>query len=139
MKRSLALLLAVPVAMTLGCKSNKVDKSAETAAPPPPAASAQYDVVETTTYGATGSGMTGSSSAEVIYVDPQPAPSQPQPATSVAPGAQPGGTYTVKAGDTLWNIAARVYGDGQKYRDILAANPGLNPRKLRVGQQIVLP
>lgn len=40
-----------------------------------------------------------------------------------------GATYTVKAGDDLWDIAVRAYGDGYKWTDIASANnladPGL--------------
>lgn len=32
--------------------------------------------------------------------------------------------YTVAAGDTLWQIAERFYGDGHRYTDIVAANIG---------------
>jgi len=48
-------------------------------------------------------------------------------------------TYTIKKGDTLWSIAKKHLGDGQRWRDIVAANPGLVPAKLRVGQKIALP
>ncbi|MFI4859357.1 MAG: LysM peptidoglycan-binding domain-containing protein [Phycisphaerales bacterium JB063] len=54
-------------------------------------------------------------------------------------GATPGGTYVIQKGDTLWSIASRVYGDGQKHVDIVRANPGLNPQRLAIGQEIVLP
>ena len=47
--------------------------------------------------------------------------------------------YIVQKGDTLWKIAVSVYCDGQRYRDIEAANPGLVPNKMRVGQKLVLP
>ncbi len=50
-----------------------------------------------------------------------------------------GQTYAISRGDTLWSIASRTYGDGQRWRDIVNANPGLEPRRLRVGQTIVLP
>lgn len=30
--------------------------------------------------------------------------------------------YTVRAGDTLWSIALRIYGNGNRYTDIVAAN-----------------
>ena len=48
-------------------------------------------------------------------------------------------TYTVREKDTLWSIAKRHLGDGQRWRDILAVNPGLEPRKLMSGQTIKLP
>ena len=48
-------------------------------------------------------------------------------------------TYTIKKKDTLWSIAARHLGDGQRYRDIIAANPGLDAKKLAVGKVIKLP
>jgi len=33
--------------------------------------------------------------------------------------------YEVREGDTLWSIAHTAYGDGGRYADIIAANPGL--------------
>lgn len=50
-----------------------------------------------------------------------------------------GNTYTVQRGDTLWSIANDHYGDGQRWQDIVKANPGLNSETLAVGQQITLP
>jgi nucleoid-associated protein YgaU len=50
-----------------------------------------------------------------------------------------GGKYTVKAGDTLFRIAATHYGSGKEWKKIAAANPGLDPKHLRVGQKITLP
>ena len=44
--------------------------------------------------------------------------------------------YTVKPGDRLYSLA-RTY--GTKVEAILGANPGLDPRKLRVGKSIVIP
>lgn len=52
---------------------------------------------------------------------------------------QPGQTvYVVKKGDSLYSIARAHYGSGAKYKDILAANPGLTT-DLKVGQEIILP
>ncbi len=65
----------------------------------------------------------------VTYAEPSPPP-RPVSAPS---------QYTIRRGDTLWSIAQRVYHDGQRWREILAANPGLQPTKMRVGQVIVLP
>jgi nucleoid-associated protein YgaU len=56
-----------------------------------------------------------------------------------SPTAAPGGVYVVKKGDTLWKIATAVYGDGKRNKDIIAANPGLDPAKLKVGQKLVMP
>ena len=56
----------------------------------------------------------------------------------VAPPAG-GDTYTIKKGDNLWRIAVTHLGDGQRYRDILAANPGLDEKKLPIGKTIKLP
>lgn len=52
---------------------------------------------------------------------------------------QPGQTvYIVKKGDSLYSIAQERYGSGEKYKDILAANPGLT-KDLTVDQEIILP
>jgi nucleoid-associated protein YgaU len=70
-------------------------------------------------------------------------PPEPKPATGVttppAPPATAGGTYTIKKGDTFIKIAREVYGDPSRMKDIAAANPGVDPRKLKVGQTIILP
>ena len=47
--------------------------------------------------------------------------------------------YSIRKGDTLWSIATRVYGSGQRWQDIAAANSIHNPRKLTVGQMLILP
>jgi 5'-nucleotidase len=80
-----------------------------------------------------------------------PAPAQPvydsapvvasavQPAYSNSSAALGGGTYVVKKGDTLYGIARTHYGDGKQWQKIAAANPGLSPTSLKVGQTITLP
>lgn len=59
----------------------------------------------------------------------------------VKPVAEPAGgnSYVVKKGDTLWTIAKRVLGDGQRHKEILALNPGLNPTTMKVGQVLKMP
>ncbi len=47
--------------------------------------------------------------------------------------------YTVKKGDTLYSIARNVYGDASKYKEIIRANPGIDPNKIKVGQKLNLP
>lgn len=48
-------------------------------------------------------------------------------------------TYQVEAGDTLWDIAQRFYGDGTKWRLIANANGIDNPRRLQVGTVLIIP
>ena len=57
-----------------------------------------------------------------------PAPAQPK-------------TYTVVAGDCLWNIAKKFYGDGSLYTKIYEANKDkiANPNLIYVGQVFVIP
>lgn len=61
---------------------------------------------------------------------------EPEPLPPAQPQSR---TYTIRKGDTLWSIAQRVYGDGQKWKDISAANPSIDPKKLAIGQEITLP
>jgi phage tail protein X len=51
-------------------------------------------------------------------------------------------TYTFKKGDSLWKIASRTYGAKNvdaMLNAIKAANPGLEPDRVKVGQKLVLP
>jgi hypothetical protein len=48
-------------------------------------------------------------------------------------------TYTVRAGDTLWSIAAARLGDGNRWREIAALNALKNPDDISVGQKLKLP
>lgn len=48
-------------------------------------------------------------------------------------------TYVVEPGDTLEGIAIKLYGDAVYWDEIAQANPLVDPRRLRVGQEIRLP
>lgn len=50
-------------------------------------------------------------------------------------------TYTVKAGDTLWALAAKYYGSGAQYTKIYNANTDKisNPNLIYVGQVLTIP
>jgi 5'-nucleotidase len=63
----------------------------------------------------------------------------PAAAEAVAPTAAAEGTHTIVEGDTLWDIAEQIYGDGAKWRLIEGANAGIVPRRLLVGNTLVIP
>ncbi len=60
-----------------------------------------------------------------------------EPSPSPLPGAPSGArTHRVKAGETPYSIARQ---HGIKLGSLMAANPGLNPRRLAVGQTLNIP
>lgn len=60
-----------------------------------------------------------------------------------APESNSGKTYTVKAGDTLWAIAKRFYGNGAQYIKIRDANSKLfakrSPNMIYAGDVLTIP
>jgi len=48
--------------------------------------------------------------------------------------------YVVSESDTngFVGIAEKIYGDGDRWRDIAQANPGIDPRRLEPGQELFL-
>lgn len=58
------------------------------------------------------------------------------PALAPPPVPCPGRNYTIRAGDTLIGIARR---EGYTLDALIAANPGINPNQLQIGQVICLP
>lgn len=78
----------------------------------------------------------------VIPAEAPPAAAPPEAAPSVPATrdpSKPGARYKVQAGDTLSGIARRVLGDENRWKEIVKANPELDPDRLSVGQEIVLP
>ena len=55
------------------------------------------------------------------------------------PTPAPARTYTVVSGDTLFAIAERFYGDGNRYPEIAAASGISNPDLINVGQVVTIP
>src|SRR4051812_7999214 len=124
--RSLSLLCAAGLVAVVGCNNNK----------------------KTTT------GPANPSVADIRPVNsaPAPAPMPVQPVQPIQPvvsdtpptvtqvaSATPqitGNTYTVQKGDTLYKIARAKYGDQAAVKRIVAANPGLSPNTIKVGQKI---
>lgn len=77
-----------------------------------------------------------------IVLPPEPAkPAQAkEPEQTGEPPKQK--TYTVKAGDCLWNIAKKFYGKGSDYTKIYNANKGTigsNPNLIYPGQVFTIP
>ena len=62
-------------------------------------------------------------------------------ASSSAPSAGTGQTYTVKSGDSLSKIAKHLYGDGNKWHRIYEANRDKikNPDLIHPGQELTIP
>jgi LysM repeat protein len=59
------------------------------------------------------------------------------PAPAPAPGACPGGfLYTIRSGDTFFSLASRF---GVTLQALTSANPGVDPNRLQIGQQICIP
>lgn len=48
-------------------------------------------------------------------------------------------SYTVKAGDSLWNIAREMYGDGYKWSEIAKNNSLVNPNIIHPGNVLKIP
>lgn len=48
-------------------------------------------------------------------------------------------SYRVKADDTLWRVAAKLYKDPYRFKEIQKLNPSINPDRLRPGQVLRVP
>ncbi len=67
----------------------------------------------------------------VTAVAAVPMVAKPAPAPATAAGA-----YTVADGDTLWSVAKRL---GVSAEALAGVNPGLDPRRMSIGQSLALP
>ena len=65
-----------------------------------------------------------------------PPPEEAKAEEAPAPSAQ---KYTVVAGDTLFAIAEKFYGDGNKYPEIAKASGIANPDLIHPGQELTIP
>jgi LysM repeat protein len=67
-------------------------------------------------------------------------PAQPLPPATVTPAAPPAATgaseYVIASGDTLGAIAHK---NGLALKALMDANPGINPKKLHIGQKVQIP
>jgi nucleoid-associated protein YgaU len=82
---------------------------------------------------------------QIVPVEPAAVeePAAPAPAEEPAPPPPPPPpaprTYTVVSGDTLWAIAERFYGDGNRYPEIASASGISNPDLINPGQVLTIP
>jgi nucleoid-associated protein YgaU len=67
-----------------------------------------------------------------------PVASIPAPAPTIDPASTPR-THRVAAGESPYSISQLVYGSGRYYKKILAANPNIDPHRLKIGQILVIP
>ena len=74
---------------------------------------------------------------ELVIPNASPAPITPAPTGNVIEGT----SYTVQAGEGLWDIAVRAYQDGYKWTKIAEANKDKfkNPNQLEKGMVLTLP
>ncbi|MEB3050173.1 LysM peptidoglycan-binding domain-containing protein [Mycolicibacter sp. MYC123] len=82
-------------------------------------------------------GAAWSTKTETDAPPPEEAKAEEAPAQEApAAGAQ---KYTVVAGDTLFAIAEKFYGDGNKYPEIAKASGVSNPDLIHPGQELTIP
>jgi LysM repeat protein len=60
-------------------------------------------------------------------------------AQAVQPQAQSVSQYTIQSGDTLGQIAKKLLGNEGRWTEIQRLNPGINPKRLQIGQVINVP
>jgi len=111
----MALICVVGLLGLTGCQNNKAAQDSAVSPPPP---------MET---------------APTPAPAPVAAPTPVEVDPAYAPAATAGRAYTVKKGDTLYGIARREYNDPRRVKDIINANPGIDPNKIIVGQKLNLP
>lgn len=124
MKKLTLIALVAAMGAGVGCKGNQKGDVSQVPPPAPMEQEAAPTTFEPVQVQAT----------EPVPAYTEPVPMEPAPA---APAA--GGTYTVEKGDTIYSIARKVYGSNTRAKDIIAANPGIDPNKIKAGQTLTLP
>jgi LysM repeat protein len=133
-----------------GCKQNKTPKTDEMGLIPPPATQTESNSLamppslpappltsnETAAFTPDTNALppVGTISNPVPSIIPTPAPLTSEPA-SIAPPAT-GKEYTVVKGDLFYKIAKA---HGISVSALTKANPNADPRKLKVGQKLIIP
>jgi LysM repeat protein len=76
---------------------------------------------------------------KLAQAKPADVSAKPASAAKSSPKASSSTHYTIRKGDTLYSIAEQKLGGKSHVKELLAANPGLDARKLVVGRTITLP
>lgn len=77
---------------------------------------------------------------QVVEPPPQAVPAEPIPERPRVGVVEPVfTTHTVRAGETFQTIAKQAYGSAGLWSVVARANPKVDPRKLRAGQELRLP
>jgi peptidoglycan endopeptidase LytE len=132
-----------------GCKDTKDTSSSSTTTTDSnsTAAATNTDTLPPVTSTTSLSNNPGVNPAPTVPGQPAPTAQQPpvlqpvappvQPVPTMAPPAATGGTeYVIASGDTLGKIAKK---NGLSLKALMDANPGINPKKLHIGQKVQLP
>ena len=122
-----------------------LDAAAGATAPPPqafgePSAPAATGTAPAAKGPETSAGASAAAPATPVTPGATPAVTVPaKTLTEVAPPPSIGREYAIKSGDTLEGIARAELGDGQRWKQIVDMNPGLDPKSLKIGRKIMLP
>ena len=128
---TMAVLAAALIVGAIGCKKEPENQRISVDQEPPFRTEAELLPDETTT----GNGTTSDEIA-VVYTGTDDPLADANATLTEKPGP---GKHVIVRGDTLYSLARRYLGHGRRWKEIQAANPGLDPRKLRIGQEIVIP
>lgn len=71
-----------------------------------------------------------------LVAAPQAAPAKE---TTSSEDTHSGNVYVVQKGDTFFSIARNTLGNQSRWKEIQQLNPTVDPKKLRIGQKLVLP
>ena len=96
------------------------------------------EVADTITYGPVG-GTTDYATHDERQDDLERINVAETPAARPVPAAETGFSYTLRKGDTLWDLSKRYLGAGNRWREIRDANPGVTPEALPIGKDIWIP
>ena len=83
----------------------------------------------------TGSGLKYTSSVDTYAPKQTATPTQNKKPAEVKPQRQ----HTIVAGDTLWDLAQKFYGNPFKWTTIAQANKNPDPYKLQIGRKLIIP